>query len=85
MKSCEKNWSLATAARAVLLTAAVRGDDDDGHGKLHSMLPLRNRICPTRPTKGLNRDLNFHFVFQFSDFLGDFDPGESCSRSLGQT
>ena len=63
MKSCEKNWSLATAARAVLLTAAVRGDDDDGHGKLHSMLPLRNRICPTRPTKGLNRDLNFHFVF----------------------
>ena len=24
------------------------------------------------------------FSARFSDFLGDFDPGESCSRSLGQ-
>jgi len=32
MKSCEKNWSLATAARAVLMNAAVR--EDDGKGRL---------------------------------------------------
>lgn len=30
MKSCEKNWSLATAARAVLMNAAVREDDRKG-------------------------------------------------------
>ncbi len=25
------------------------------------------------------------YTYNFHTFLGDFDPGESCSRSLGQT
>ena len=51
-----------------------------------SRLPGVNAVPPIRPQKGLHRQIcSLFFSSTFSDFLGDFDPGESDSRSLGQT